>query len=111
MNYSVLSFALSVCVLLSAVLTSAATYFGLPETHPLAPPIFLIVFFIYLPELPLMWIIGNCGYPLVLPGLSVLFAILGFRRAGNGAALGLDVVRIISARGAGPRERKKYHEV
>ncbi len=80
-RFTLASLAVSFLVFISAALTFATSVWGFPETHPLAPVLSLVIFLIFLSEIPLIFFSRHLGFPLVLPAVSLIFAFIGFRRA------------------------------
>ena len=69
---------ISLFVFISAVIVFIDAAFGISESHPLAGPLFYIVFFISIPELPLHSIAQAVGFPIVLPTIVVILALANF---------------------------------
>jgi len=55
-------------------------FVDLPETHSLAPILFPLVLLLYLPDYPLGYLPQILGVPIVLPLLSIIFALIGLRK-------------------------------
>ncbi len=67
-------------VFLSAGVVFATSFWGLPETHPLAPVLSFIVFIAFLFEIPMIYFSRVLGFPVVLPVLCVVFLFLSIRK-------------------------------
>lgn len=71
-KFALISFVISLLVFIQAIIA----FIDIPETHSLAPVLFPIVFLIYLPDYPLGYLPQYLGFPIVLPLLSVIFALV-----------------------------------
>ena len=75
-KFSIISFVVSFLVLIQALIA----FVDLPETHSLAPILFPLVLLLYLPDYPLGYLSQILGVPIVLPLLSIIFALFGIRK-------------------------------
>lgn len=96
-KFSTISLAISLLVFLAATLTFMISYFGFPETHPLAPLISSVIFIIYLTEIPLIYVSRFLGFPIVLPILVVIFTFISFRRKEDKKALSIVSIVLVLA--------------
>ncbi len=96
-KFAIISLVISLAVFVSAALTFITSYFGFPETHPLAPIISSIIFITYLFEIPLIYFSRFLGFPIVLPILVVIFTFISFRRNENRKALSIVSIALVLA--------------
>lgn len=92
-----ISLVISLAVFISAALTFITSYFGFPETHPLASLISPIIFMTYLFEIPLIYFSRYLGFPIVLPALSIIFALISFRKKESKKALSIVSIVLVLA--------------
>ena len=78
-KFSIISFVISFLVLIQALIA----FVDLPETYSLAPILFPLVLLLYLPDYPLGYLPQILGVPIVLPLLSIIFALVGLRKGEN----------------------------
>jgi hypothetical protein len=88
-KFAITAFVLSVLVFIQALIVIIDP----SETHPLAPMLFSIVLLIYLPDYPLGYLPQRLGFPIALPVLTILFAIISLCK-GEGKKI-LSVTSII----------------
>lgn len=82
-KFSIASLLVNLQVFVSATLTYGTSAWGFPESHPLVAVISFVVFITFLSEIPLIYFSRHLGFPVVLPTVSIILAIMGFRKREN----------------------------
>jgi len=82
-SFAIVSFILSLVLFIPASLIFLAAFFQLAESHPLSVVAFPFIILSVLPEIPLYDLSQSLGFPVVLPTLSVLFAIISLLKKEN----------------------------
>ncbi len=90
-KFAITAFVISLLVSIQAIIA----FIDFPETHPLAPVLFPLVLLIYLPEYPLGYLPQRLGFPIVLPVLSIIFAIISLRKGENRKILSILSIALV----------------
>lgn len=78
--YAVISFVLSILIFIPAVLIFIASIFNIPEAHPFSVVAYPIILVLSLPEAPLHAVSQSIGFPVILPSISIVLAVVSLLR-------------------------------
>ena len=94
-KFAVVSLILSIVLFVPASLIFIASIFQLAESHPLSIVAFPFVILSILPEIPLINISQSLGFPIVLPTLSVLFALISLYKKENKRSMAITSIILV----------------
>ncbi len=96
------TFALAISILLfvSAAMVFLGEYFQIDESNPIYAVFFYIVLILFLPELPLHSASQALGFPIIVPSITFVLAVLGLvkdtsRKSYSIVAIILTIVSIL----------------
>jgi len=82
-SFAIVSLILSLVLFIPALLIFLVSILQLPESNPLFALAFFSGFLSYIPEIPLSSFSQSLGFPVVLPALTVLFALISLKKKEN----------------------------
>jgi len=94
-SFAIVSLILSVVLFVPALFIFLITLLQVPESHPLMVVAFPLVLISTLPELPLFSISQPLGFPIVLPALSVLFALISLKKKESKRSLAFTSIVLV----------------
>jgi len=74
---------ISIALVISAGFIFTAEYFGLSEGNPFMSLFFPVVLIVSIPEFPVHSIAQNLGFPIVLPSIVLILAVIGLVKGGS----------------------------
>lgn len=90
-KFAIISFVISFLIFVQSIIA----FVDLPETHPLASILFPLVFLLYLPEYPLGYLPQYLGFPIILPALSIIFALISLRKGESRKILSIASIALV----------------
>ena len=90
-KFADISFVISLLVFIRALIV----FIDIPESHPLASILFSVVFLIYLPEYLLGYLPQYLGFPIALPMLGIVFALISFLKSEHKNMLTITSVAMV----------------
>jgi len=76
-SFGYIALVISIVLVISAGFVFTTEYFGLSESNPLVVLFFYIVLIVSIPEFPVHSIAQSLGFPIVVPSIVFILAVLG----------------------------------
>jgi len=99
-SFGYIALVISIVLVISAGFVFATEYFGFSDSNPLVILFFYIVLIVSIPEFPVFSIAQSLGFPIVVPSIVFILAVLGLvksdsRKSFSIIAIALTILAIL----------------